>query len=87
MNASEAGRKGGQSRSPRKLAAARRNGFQPVQRIDLDLRQMVADGILLGLADRYLEQWQEQIAKAGEPFVREALDILDREKAANADAA
>jgi hypothetical protein len=30
-NPVEAGRKGGQSKSPAKLAACRRNGFQPVK--------------------------------------------------------
>lgn len=33
MNAAEAGRKGGRSRSARKLAACRRNGFQPVRKM------------------------------------------------------
>ena len=33
MSAAEAGRKGGQSRSEKKLAAIRRNGFQPCKNV------------------------------------------------------
>ena len=34
ITAAEAGRRGGQSRSPAKVAAARRNGFQPCKKVE-----------------------------------------------------
>jgi hypothetical protein len=39
MTAAEAGRKGGQSRSARKLAAIKKNGFQPCKPVEVDAQK------------------------------------------------
>ena len=52
MNAAEAGRKGGRSRSPRKLAAARRNGFQPVHKVNTEPHQKGSQVLIVPVVPR-----------------------------------
>ena len=58
-----AGCKGGLSRSAKKVAASRRNGFQPSEPLseseqrlrDLDVEQWLADAALLGLSQEIID--------------------------------